>query len=118
LPFDLFLFVVGLTNTSKSLKVGVVCLSDNEAIAVRDQLSTKRKIHDKVNLEVKFIGNLEGDLFDVIIVSTIVKDNVQLNNVNRNSLNIAHTSARYVSTADPQQLTHAIMNISYYKTMC
>jgi hypothetical protein len=23
-----------------------------------------------------------------------------------------------VSTADPQQLTHAIMNISYYKTMC
>ncbi|CAL4998719.1 unnamed protein product [Urochloa decumbens] len=84
----------GLNNTSKRLKVGVLCLSNNEAIDV-NQLSNKRKIHNKVNLEVKFIDRLEGDLFDVIIVSTIVKDNVKLNNVKRNSLNIAHTSARH-----------------------
>lgn len=76
-------------------------MPNNKGIVVRDQLSNKRNIHNKVHLEVKFIISLEGDLFDVITVLAIMKDNDLLNNIKRNSLNIAHANARYVSITDP-----------------
>ncbi|CAL5010717.1 unnamed protein product [Urochloa decumbens] len=82
-------------NLDRKLSVCVVCLSSKEANAVGDQLGTMYEINDRFSLHVRLIGNLEGNLFDVIIISTIVEDDAELNCVSKNSLNVALTSARH-----------------------
>jgi len=49
---------------------------------------------DRFDLQVKLISNLEGNLFDVIMISTIIEDDAELNHVSKNSLNVTLTSAR------------------------
>lgn len=84
----------------RKFSVCVLCLSSKEANTVGDQLRSMNEINDRCNLQVKLIDNLEGNLFDVIIISTIVEDDTELNCVRKSSLNVALTSARYTSITD------------------
>lgn len=102
MPFvsNLFCFHVDLMYLDRKFSVCVVCLSSKEANTVGDQLGTMNEINDRCNLQVKFIDNLEGNLFDVIIISTIVEDDTERHCVSKSSLNVALTSARYASVID------------------
>jgi hypothetical protein len=52
------------------------------------------EMNDRFDLQVKLISNLEGNLFDVIMISTIIEDDAELAHVSKNSLYVPFTSAR------------------------
>jgi hypothetical protein len=79
----------------RRLKVCVICLSSKEANIVRRQLRYSDEMHAKVNLDVKSIDSLQQEWFDVTIISTNVKDRVELDFVKDNCINAALTCARY-----------------------
>ena len=96
MPFsaNLIGFDTDLINLDRKFSVCVVCLSSKETNTVGNQLRSMYEMNDRFDLQVKLISNLEGNLFDVIMISTIIEDDAELNHVSKNSLNVTLTSAR------------------------
>ncbi|KAK1648046.1 hypothetical protein QYE76_065851 [Lolium multiflorum] len=83
-------------NADVGIKIGVICLSTNDANIVRSQLTSKHKLHDKIILEVKSIDSLKLDWFDVVILSTLAQDYTKIQPVKETSLTVALTCSRHL----------------------
>ncbi|KAL6907869.1 hypothetical protein ACP4OV_002039 [Aristida adscensionis] len=87
-------FCEDMINSNRKFKIGLVCLLNNESNTVC-QLISKEQIYDKIDLHVTSIDDLQGEYFDVIILSLLVEDEAQLKCVKQNNLNVALTSSRH-----------------------
>jgi senataxin len=87
-------------NVSVEIKIGVICLSMNDANAVRRQLTSKHKLQDNIILAVKSIDSLQFDWFDVMILSTLGQDYTDLQLVKETSINVALTCSWYIRVED------------------
>ena len=56
------------------LDVAVVCLDNSHADAVKRCLVNKQGTQERINLHVKCADSLEGEMYDVIIMSALSKD--------------------------------------------
>uniref|UniRef100_A0A0E0MHP2 DNA2/NAM7 helicase-like C-terminal domain-containing protein n=1 Tax=Oryza punctata TaxID=4537 RepID=A0A0E0MHP2_ORYPU len=84
-----------LNNASRRHKIGVVCLTSNEANVVRSKLRFKHEIHDIIDLQVNSIDCLQEELFDMVILSTISEDSTEVKLVKDNNINAALTISRH-----------------------
>ncbi|XP_044432443.1 uncharacterized protein [Triticum aestivum] len=78
---------------SMKLDVAVVCLDNSHADAVKRCLVNKQGTQERINLHVKCADSLEGEMYDVIIMSALSKDHEKF--VEDRHIMSAITKARY-----------------------
>ncbi|KAL6654575.1 hypothetical protein ACP70R_008040 [Stipagrostis hirtigluma subsp. patula] len=88
-------FCKEMVNANREFSIGVVCLSSNHSNKLRDQLRSKREIHDSIHLQVKCIDSLQEEYFDVIILSMFVEHEIELKHIRKNNWNVALLSSRH-----------------------
>ncbi|VAH73396.1 unnamed protein product [Triticum turgidum subsp. durum] len=60
---------------NRKLNVAVVCLHSSRADAVKSRLINKHGTQEKINLHVKCASSLQGEMYDVVIMSALSTDN-------------------------------------------